>query len=149
MFSSWIRDEEKEEEEEGEEEDKQSVLKLFLMAKEEEEEGEFEEEASRWTPKSLIRPLPTKFVVEALKFVQVLELWPMFPQCEHFLPIFHQDKGWSFLLLNSNNDETQKKKSKSREREREKERERAQKQVIYWCGLYDDGGEVGLEKMDA
>lgn len=60
------------------------MLKLFFMENMEEWEEE-EEYTSSWTPKSLSDP-PTK-VVEALLFVQVLELWPMFPQCEHFLPI--------------------------------------------------------------
>ena len=76
-------EEDKEEEgegDEGEAEDKQSMLKLFFMATE-------DEDKSSWTPKSLSPPTAV-----ALKVVQVLELWPMFPQCEHFLPISLQTK---------------------------------------------------------
>lgn len=69
------------------------MLKLFLMEIELEILDNIEEELllciSSWTPKSLSDDPPTKVVVVVgLKFEQVLELWPMFPQCEHFLPIF-------------------------------------------------------------
>ena len=103
------------------------MLKLFLMGKEEEED---DEEASRWTPKSLMIPLlPTKLGVEGMKLVQVLELWPMFPQCEHFLPIFLPTQIWSLSLNFSqwwypNNPTTQQKKKKKLNLERERERER-------------------------
>jgi len=66
-----------EENEEDDEEGKESMLKLFLMVT----------QVSKCTPK---RRSPTK--VEPLKDVQVLELCPMTPQCEHFLPIFSLQK---------------------------------------------------------
>jgi hypothetical protein len=53
------------------------MLKLFLI-----EEGEEEEDKSSRTPNSL--NLPTSL---PLRVAQVLELWPIFPQCEHFLAI--------------------------------------------------------------
>lgn len=41
--------------------------------------------ASTWTPKSL-NPPAWQFG-RVLVLVQVLELWPVLPHCEHFLPI--------------------------------------------------------------
>lgn len=70
-FSSMVILEE--ENEEDDEEGKESMLKLFLMVT----------QVSNCTPK---RRSPTK--EEPLKDVQVLELCPIIPQCEHFLPIF-------------------------------------------------------------
>lgn len=90
ISSAGTREEHKEEEDGEEEEDKHSMLKLFFIAIEEEEEDE-EEDRSSCTPKSL-----TPATRVPLKLVQVLELWPMFPQCEHFLPISAQTK-LSFL----------------------------------------------------
>lgn len=87
LSSTETREEHKEEEdgeEEEEEEGKHSMLKLFFMAREGEAAAAAEVRSS-WTPKSL-SPAATV----PLKLVQVLELWPMFPQCEHFLPIFLQ-----------------------------------------------------------
>ncbi|KAL0345119.1 UNVERIFIED_CONTAM: hypothetical protein Sradi_4343200 [Sesamum radiatum] len=64
--------------------DKESRLKLFLMGilmlSEEEEET-----TSSCTPNSLTPP-PVLYGTLP-EVLQVLELWPMFPQCEHFLPI--------------------------------------------------------------
>lgn len=73
---------EEENEEEGEEDEvgKESMLKLFFMET-------HEDDKSSWTPKSLT---PRKLLPYPLKVLQVLELWPMFPQCEHFLPIFFE-----------------------------------------------------------
>lgn len=69
-------DEDKEgvEEEEGEDkdDDKQSVLKLFFIGI---------DDKGNWTPNSLSPPAKT------IRELQVLELWPALPQCEHFLPI--------------------------------------------------------------
>lgn len=61
-----------------EDEGKQSTLKLFFIAAE-------DEDMSSCTPKSLTPP-----ATAALWVVQVLELWPIFQQWEHFLPIFTQ-----------------------------------------------------------
>ena len=77
VFSSTVILDEENEEDEEDDEGNESMLKLFLMGTQQ------EEDKSSCTPK---RRSPTKVV--PLKDVQVLELWPMFPQCEHFLPIF-------------------------------------------------------------
>lgn len=99
---SWTETSRQEEwgDEEGEEE-RQSMLKLLFMATEElveEEEGEDlehreeEEEISSWTPNSLNPPTTLLLVllIQPLTVVHVLELWPVIPHCEHFLPIFTQ-----------------------------------------------------------
>jgi hypothetical protein len=68
------------------------MLKLFFMETQ-------EDDKSSWTPKSLT---PTKLLFP-LKELQVLELCPMFPQCEHFLPMFlyqHKPQTLNFVFIN-------------------------------------------------
>lgn len=65
-------------------EGKESMLKLFFMGT----------QLSNCTPN---RRSPTKLVVP-LKYVQVLELCPIIPQCEHFLPIL---TSTNYVLLNT------------------------------------------------
>ena len=112
-----------EENEEDDDEGKESMLKLFLMLT--------QLVLSNCTPK---RRSPTKLVVAPLKDVQVLELWPMVPQCEHFLPIINYsyfNNKDSFLSPH-----TPQIKTKLCvcvcvcEREREREREREEKKWI-------------------
>lgn len=63
-------------EEEGD--DRQSMLRHFLiMGKEPDEEDKSSCTPNSFTPLGRI----------PLLLLQVLELWPLFPQCEHFLPI--------------------------------------------------------------
>ena len=67
---------------------KHSMLKLFFNTAiedgdDDDDNEEWEDKRSSWTPKSLNRPPETC----RLRELQVLELWPIFPQCEHFLPI--------------------------------------------------------------
>lgn len=84
-----------EENEEDDDEGKESMLKLFLMVT---------QVVSNCTPK---RRSPTKDV--PLKDVQVLELWPMVPQCEHFLPIInysHFNKDYFLTPPPSNQNQT-------------------------------------------
>lgn len=50
-----------------------------------EDEDAEEDIISTCTPNSLMNSLPS--AESDLRFVHVLELWPIFPQCEHFLPI--------------------------------------------------------------
>lgn len=86
-----------EENEEDDDEGKESMLKLFLMVT---------QVVSNCTPK---RRSPTKLVVAPLKDVQVLELWPMVPQCEHFLPIInysHFNKDYFLTPPPSNQNQT-------------------------------------------
>lgn len=71
---------------EADDDERQSKLKLFFMGiteEDEDDEGE-EDEMSSCTPKSRTTPTTSLAPFDEL---QVLELWPMFPQCEHFLPI--------------------------------------------------------------
>lgn len=87
-----------EENEEDDDEGKESMLKLFLMLT--------QLVLSNCTPK---RRSPTKLVVAPLKDVQVLELWPMVPQCEHFLPIInysHFNKDYFLTPPPSNQNQT-------------------------------------------
>lgn len=84
ISSSMVNLDEENEEEDGDG-TKESMLKLFLMVTQLDDD---EVDRSSCTPKR--RRVPTRDDPD-LKDVQVLELWPMFPQCEHFLPIisFH------------------------------------------------------------
>jgi len=115
------------EEDEACEEDKQSMLKLFFMGIEEEGGGGGGGGGgimSSCTPKSLSPP------TVPLKMVQVLKLWPMFPQCEHFLPIITITQQIAISRSRNNHiHETHIQK----EHERERERERAV--CLVWWGL--------------
>lgn len=70
---------------EDEEDDKWSVLKFFFIATQVDDADDEEEviDRSSWTPKSLRPPTRPPLCWE----LQVLELCPIFPQCEHFLPM--------------------------------------------------------------